>query len=232
MVYASGMTPAALFLDLDGTLVDSEPLHFRSHREFLSSQGITAHDDSFSANIGKGDRQFYEDLIAAHSVKGDAVEWVQQKTALLMQIYRQEGLPGRPGVNELLERALQLGIACVVVTSSTRALCSLSLEVVGLAKRLPCRICHEDTMGHKPDPAPYLLAARRLSVPSERCVVIEDSISGVISGKSAGCSVIGFPGLVSSQDLLDAGAQRCVQSLSEVLEGSTSTRAQVHTARR
>jgi HAD superfamily hydrolase (TIGR01509 family) len=229
------MTPAALFLDLDGTLVDSEPLHFRSHREFLSTQGIPASDEQFRANIGKGDRQFYESLISAHQVKGDAVEWVQRKTACLMQIYRQEGLPTRTGITSMLERAAQLGIACVVVTSSSRALCALSLEVAGWAHRLPTRICHEDTTAHKPDPAPYLLAARRLSVPPGRCVVVEDSVSGVISGKAAGCSVIGYPGagLVSAQELLQAGAGRCVLSLAEVLEGSSSApQAQAHVARR
>jgi len=214
------MTPAALLLDLDGTLVDSEPLHFRSHRTFLTTQGIAATDEQFRANIGKGDRQFYEQLMATHGVVGDALQWVQHKTAVLMSTYRTEGLPRRLGVHDMLDRAAQLGIPCMVVTSSSRALCALSLEVTGLARRLPSRICHEDTREHKPDPAPYLLAARRLGVAPDRCLVVEDSVSGVRAGRAAGCSVLGYPGLVPASELLAAGASRSVATLSEVLPGT------------
>jgi len=219
------MTPAALLLDLDGTLVDSEPLHFRSHRTFLATQGIPATDEEFRGNIGKGDRQFYEQLITTHGVVGDAVQWTVQKTAVLMSTYRDEGLPRREGVTQMLDRAASRGIPCVVVTSSGRALCRLSLEVTGLAQRLPSRICHEDTQAHKPDPAPYLLAARRLGIPPERCLVVEDSVSGVRSGRAAGCSVVGYPGLVAAAALLAAGAERCVDSLAEVLAGSAGSPA-------
>jgi len=69
---------------------------------------------------------------------------------------------------------------------------------------------------HKPNPEPYLLAASRLSVPPERCLVIEDSISGVKSGRAAGCHVIGFVGIITGEDLLAAGAHRTVTTLDQV----------------
>ncbi len=84
--------PAALLLDLDGTLVDSEPRHVATHRTFLATQGITASDELCIGNIGKGDRSFYERLIREHGHQADAGDWVVQKTALLMQSYRISGL--------------------------------------------------------------------------------------------------------------------------------------------
>ncbi len=224
------MTYAALLLDLDGTLVDSEPRHFHAHRTFLATQGITATDEMVVGNIGKGDHSFYQHLMKTHGISADAAAWVERKTALLMESYRIEGLALRPGVHELLARALAEGIACTVVTSAERRLCALSLDVAGLAKRLASRICHEDTVEHKPHPAPYLLACRRLSVPPQRCLVIEDSVSGVRSGKAAGCTVFASPGLVSAAELLAAGADRCVASLAEALDGMPSSSTRLRTA--
>jgi sugar-phosphatase len=226
------MSYAALLLDLDGTLVDSEPRHVETHRRFLATQGITASDELCEGNIGKGDQAFYQGLIDTHHVSGDAAEWVRKKTDLLMESYRITGLALRPGVHELLGRAFVDGIPCVVVTSAERRLCTLSLAVVGLDHRLPSRVCWEDTAGHKPDPAPYRLAARRMGVPPERCLVIEDSPSGVKSGKAAGCTVVGYPGLVASRELLAAGADRCIGSLAEALATAPAASARAQAARR
>ena len=209
--------PAALLLDLDGTLVDSEPRHRDAHCRFLATQGIQASDEVIFANIGKGDLPFYAHLINLHGAQGDPQAWIERKTEMLMEDYRIRGLALRPGVHELLAQAASGGIAIIVVTSAERHLATLSLEVAGLAQRLPARICHEDTREHKPHPAPYLLAAQRLGVPPDRCLVVEDSHIGVAAGKAAGCTVIGYPGLISAEALIKAGANRCVTSLTQVL---------------
>ncbi len=104
----------------------------------------------------------------------------------------------------------------MVVTSAERALLRLSLQVAGLDRRLMSHVCHEDCSEHKPHPEPYLLAARRLGVPPQRCLVVEDSLAGVASGCAAGCEVIGFPGLVEARQLREAGASRTIASLAEV----------------
>ncbi len=203
--------PAALFLDLDGTLVDSEPLHIEAHRRFLASQGVAFSVDDLAGNIGKGDIAFYRALVERQQLGAvDVLDWTRRKTQVLMEIYRGEGLPIRPGMAALLDRAFASGVFVAVVTSSDRALCVLSLEVTGLDRRLPMRVCYEDVTHHKPHPQPYLLAAERLSVPPANCVVVEDSESGVRSARAAGCTVIGFAGLVSAERQLAAGAHRCI----------------------
>ncbi len=214
------MTPAALLLDLDGTLVDSEPRHVRSHQLFLAGENVAISAEECIGNIGKGDRAFYARIIAERALQGDPDAWVARKTELLMRSYREQGLALRPGAQELLESAFRLGIPCVVVTSAVRELCRLSLEVTGLAHRLMARVCHEDVRSHKPDPEPYLLAAARLGVPPGRCLVVEDSLAGVASGCAAGCTVIGFGGMVPAAALQSAGAHRTVTSLADVLPGT------------
>ena len=209
-------TPAALLLDLDGTLVDSEPCHFEAHKRFLASVEMPVTQDDVIGNVGKGDLVFYHSLLARAGRTADVEAWVHAKTAVLIGMYRSGGLALRPGVTGLLARASASGVFAHVVTSAERELAALSLEVTGLAQRLPARVCYEDVIEHKPNPAPYLLAASRLSVPPAQCLVIEDSISGVKAGVAAGCTVIGFVGIISADDLRAAGAHRTVTTLDEV----------------
>lgn len=210
------MTPAALLLDLDGTLVDSEPCHFAAHARLLATFGMSVTQADFEGHVGTGDRAFYRALMARHGVVGDADAWVERKTDLLLDIYREQGLHLRPGVMGLLERAAARGLYGYVVTSAERRVAALSLAVTGLAQRLAARLCYEDVLRHKPDPEPYLLAAARLSVPPAHCLVIEDSPSGVRAGKAAGCTVLGFAGVISGDRLLAAGADRVITHLDQV----------------
>jgi HAD superfamily hydrolase (TIGR01509 family) len=210
------MAYAALLLDLDGTLVDSEPCHFAAHYQFLTTVGVPVTQADIESNVGKGDRVFYRSLMTRYGVVGDADAWVERKTDLLLAIYREQGLQLRPGVMDLLERAATRGLYGLVVTSAERRVAAMSLAVTGLAQRLAARVCREDVIHQKPDPEPYLLAAERLSVPPARCLVIEDSPSGVLAGKAAGCTVIGFAGVISGDQLLAAGAERVITHLDQV----------------
>ena len=200
------MPVAALLLDLDGTLVDSEPCHFRAHEIFLARHGIAVTQADLLGNIGKGDPEFFALLAARHGLDVDLPAWVAAKTEVLLGIYRAAALPCQPGVAALLEHATSEGIACCIVTSSERLVAAEALASAGLAARLPMRICREDTLRHKPDPAPYLLAASRLGVPPAACLVIEDSVSGVRAAVAAGMPAIGFAGLIPAEHLREAGA--------------------------
>lgn len=211
------MSYAALLLDLDGTLVDSEPRHFEAHKRFLASVQMPVTHEDVVGNVGKGDKVFYRSLLERAGRTADVDDWVLRKTAVLMAMYRSDGLALRPGVRGLLDRAAAKGVFAHVVTSAERALAALSLEVTGLAARLPARICHEDVARHKPDPEPYLLAAERLGVPPQHCLVVEDSPSGVRAGIAAGCQVVAFTGVITREALRAAGATRIVAHLDEVV---------------
>ncbi len=226
-------SPAALLLDMDGTLVDTEPLHFTAHKRYLATQGMPVSHEDVVDNVGKGDRSFYAALAARTGRTIDATAWVSAKTEVLLDLYRTQGVPRQPGVDSLLDYAWREGIACCVVTSATRRVAIATLGAAGLADRLPARICAEDTVAHKPDPAPYLLACRRLDVPPEACVAIEDSISGVAAARAAGCITIGFAGLIPAERLLAAGATATVIDLAQLLpEGAVDSSSRRRAAQR
>jgi HAD superfamily hydrolase (TIGR01509 family) len=221
-------TFAALLLDFDGTIVDSEPRHCEAHRRFLATQGIALGESELVGNIGKSDRLFYLELMTRHRKTGDVVQWMEGKTEVLLELYRTAGLELRPGVRELLDHAFAEGVPVCVVTSTERRVAALGLALIGLDRRLPARVCYEDVARRKPDPQPYLLAAARLGVPPERCLVVEDSTTGVSAAVAAGAVTVGFVGLTGEQQLLAAGASRCVRSLDELVPlnrqpGATAT---------
>lgn len=224
----STRTFAAILLDFDGTTVDSEPLHCRAHQQFLRSQGIDISEAEIYGNVGKSDRLFYLDLMARHGKQGDVFQWMEGKTDLLLEIYRTEGLELRPGVKDLLDHAFEQGVTVCLVTSTERRVAQVGLEIVGLHQRIMNRVCYEDVERRKPAPDPYLLAARRLSIPPQRCLALEDSANGATSAATAGALTVGLVGLTSAKDLLAAGAKRCVHSLAELIPltaqpGSTNT---------
>ena len=207
--------PAALLLDLDGTLIDSEPLHFEAYRRFLAPLGIPVTDADLTNNIGKGDPEFCETLLKRHGLTASVEEWMAGKSRVLAELYQTE-LRLRPGVHALLERAWIAGVPCVVVTSTIRQVATIALTVTGIAGRLPMRVCNEDTVEHKPHPAPYLLAISRLGVPAKRCLAVEDSLSGIRSVKAAGARAIAVPDIITGEQLAAVGADQVCASLDEV----------------
>ncbi len=122
-----------------------------------------------------------------------------------------------------------------LVTSTERRVAQVGLEIVGLDRRLMSRVCYEDVERRKPAPDPYLLAAKRLGVPPQRCLALEDSVNGTIAAVSSGALTVGLVGLTSAADLLAAGAKRCVHSLAELIPlraqpGATNTFRRVITS--
>jgi HAD superfamily hydrolase (TIGR01509 family) len=100
-----------------------------------------------------------------------------------------------PGARELLAEVAAAGLPYALVTSSQRALADAVLAGTGF--RFPVTVCGEDVPATKPDPAPYLLAAKLLDVEPGRCAALEDSPNGVASATAAGCLVVAVPSFVA-----------------------------------
>jgi HAD superfamily hydrolase (TIGR01509 family) len=100
----------------------------------------------------------------------------------------------RPGARALLAEVGAAGVPYALVTSSEREFARAVLDCTGF--RFPVVVTGDDVSAHKPDPEPYLLAARLLGADPRRCVALEDSPNGVASAGAAGCVVIAVPSLL------------------------------------
>jgi mannitol-1-/sugar-/sorbitol-6-phosphatase len=130
-----------------------------------------------------------------------------------LEIEDVEGIVALPGAAELLRELPASRYA--IVTSATRPLAEVRLRAAGL--EVPANlVTARDVQRGKPNPDPYLMGARILSVPTAECVVIEDAPSGIRAGKAAGARVVALRTTASDAELQDAGADWIVESCAEL----------------
>jgi HAD superfamily hydrolase (TIGR01509 family) len=188
----TGALQAVLF-DLDGLLVDSEPLWFEVERSVMARLGGQWGPADQDALIGGSLERTVTYLLAKApqpppALPGEVARWLLDG---MTELVLARGLPVQPGARELLAEVAAAGIPHALVTSSARQIMLAALAVTGM--RFPVTVCGEDVHRTKPDPEPYLCAAARLGVAPGGCVVCEDSPSGVAAARAAGCPVIAVP---------------------------------------
>jgi HAD superfamily hydrolase (TIGR01509 family) len=206
------MSLRAVLFDMDGLLVDSEPLWFVVEREVCERLGGQWGAADQEALIGGSLERTVSWLLAkatgaVTASRADVARWL---VAGMARLVLERGLSLQPGAARLLAALDAAGVPCALVTASSRAIMDAVLKVTGLS--FGVTVCGEDVRRPKPDPEPYLLAATRLGVPAAGCVVLEDSPTGIAAARAAGCPVIAVP----SVPVLPAPGLITVKSLDEV----------------
>ena len=186
----------AVLFDMDGLLIDSEPLWLAAETEVMRQLGSagnwTASDQHalLGGSLGKTVRYLLSK--AARPQPPEVVaDWLMGG---IEDTVRRDGVPLRPGAAELLTAVAAAGLPHALVTSSERGFMNAVLDKTGL--RFEVTVCANDVTHTKPDPEPYLLAAKLLNVDPARCAVLEDSPNGVAAAEAAGCRVFAVPSLV------------------------------------
>jgi beta-phosphoglucomutase len=213
------MTDAfAAIWDVDGTLVDTAELHYRAWIELAAEIGKPFTRKDFTATFGRRNPEIIRSLWdpdASDAVVADLAERKEQsyRTAAL-----REGVTLLPGVRELLEGLKALGWRQAIGSSAPLANVDLILTVTGTKDFFDAIASAEDTTRGKPDPQVFQVAAAKLDVSPERCVVFEDAVAGVEAAKVAGmkCVAVRFVGHHSAEALRAAGADRVVECLTEI----------------
>jgi beta-phosphoglucomutase-like phosphatase (HAD superfamily) len=198
---ASQESPAALLFDLDGVLVHSHAPIERAWRRWADRYGVdwsTLAPHIVGQRAVDTIRAVLPDLPAAQ-VEQDAVDINQEQQTDVSDVYPVAGMP------QLVTRAVEEGTPWAVVTGCPRPLAIARLAAAGYPAP-PVLVTAEDVAAGKPAPDGYLHAAAELAVPADRCVVLEDSASGVAAGRAAGATVIGVrtgaAGDLSAADLV------------------------------
>jgi HAD superfamily hydrolase (TIGR01509 family) len=185
---------AAVLFDMDGLLVDTEPLWLETETEVMARLGAPWTPEDQQALLG-GSMARTVGYLLAKATRPAAPETVGRwMMAGMLDRVRAGRVVVRPGARELVAAVAAAGLRYALVTSSQREFAVAVLGATGLA--FPVTVCGEDVAATKPDPEPYLLAAKLLGAPPERCVALEDSPNGVASATAAGCRVVAVPSLV------------------------------------
>ncbi|MBI3507998.1 MAG: HAD family phosphatase [Proteobacteria bacterium] len=179
----------ALLFDIDGTLTDTEAVHFESWTRVLKPLGISVALDHYMANfVG-----LTSDAIVARNFAGIdpaiARALPDRKEGLFRTLL--DSLVPTPGLGELLDRAREQGTRLAAVTNAPRANAELILGKLGLGTIFETLVIGDELTRGKPDPLPYLTALGRLGVAADEARVYEDSAAGVKAGVAAGIRTVG-----------------------------------------
>jgi len=186
-------TIAAVLWDLDGTLVDTEPLWMAAQHELAAEFGkVWTQQDGLNL-VGHSlldSGAYIKQRLQLSMEPTEIVDYLVSRMATAMRTH----LDWRPGARELIESVVGSGTPQALVTMSYLPLAAPVLDVIGDFKA----VVTGDTVTHgKPHPEPYLRAAAQLGVDPSECVAIEDSPAGATSAEAAGCHVVVVPNYVA-----------------------------------
>ena len=181
----------AVLWDMDGTLVESEAIAVEALAAALAEQGIAEPPHLYETTVGRSADAIYAWLKQEHGLDFDFIEWEMRKYH--HYIARVAGLRGFEPAIDTWRRLEQAGIAQAVISNSDRTIVDVNLRSVGLAKPGLVTVSRNDIRHGKPDPEGYLRAAWLLGVDSQRCVVVEDSLSGAAAGVASGMTTFFVP---------------------------------------
>jgi beta-phosphoglucomutase len=213
----------ATFFDFNGVLVNDEVVHFETFREVLAGLGVTLSEhDYLHRYLGFDDAGAFRAILEDAGQQPSAEQiagLIESKRPLYMSRAR-ASLPTFAGAAELVRRRAAAGPA-LVVSGALRDEVELGLEVLGVRSEILTIVSAEDTQVCKPDPEGYLLGIRYLAERGQaeaaaRGLVIEDSLAGVEAAKAAQLPCVGVTHTYSEQELLGAGADAVVGSLSAI----------------
>lgn len=171
----------ALLLDLDGTLIRTDNLHYSLWTEILSSYGVTLTQEQYDTRIaGRSDAAIWAEWgVGTAEERAWWTEWKEQ--AFLRRI--QETVPV-PGGKKLIQDWINAGQWVGVVTNSNEKTALALLQRLGIEHLLDVWITSDSGCAPKPSPEPYQKALYELGIPVERCIIVEDSEIGLASAQA------------------------------------------------
>jgi beta-phosphoglucomutase len=205
--------PGALLFDLDGTLCDTDRLHYGAYGTLLQDFGRSITLDHYKTHImgAPNDaimRAMFPDLdIARHRELADRKEALFREAITALEPTR--------GVTALLDWADARGIGVAVVTNAPRANAEMMLKGLALDRRIATVVLGDELERAKPDPLPYATALARLGATAERALAFEDSLPGIRSASGAGIATYGIRTGHPDAVLLGAGAVGAIDDFTD-----------------
>lgn len=203
----------AILFDLDGTLADTDSIHFAVWQDILVRYELDIDRSFYRQRIsGRTNSKIIKDIIPQLTLE-DAWKLATEKE----ESYRRLAhcLLPTPGLDRLVELTERANIKKAVVTNAPEDNAVYMLKVLRLTDTFPTVILAKDAPPGKPDPAPYQLALDRLMVKSHQAIAFEDSMAGIRSAVGAGIYTIGVTSSHTAEDLLNAGASMTVNDFND-----------------
>lgn len=202
---------SAILFDMDGTIIDSEPLWLQAEIQVMAELGCHW-DEQDQINCLGGPMERTEKYMQDRSGNVKPYGYFGQRLNEVMKLKFVEDLELVPNALELIKKSKEAGLKTALVTASGRELMNSALT------RFPensfdIAISRDDVANSKPHPEPYLMAAERLKVKIDECLVLEDSMTGVRAGLDSGAQVVAISHIIS---IANEENLRVISNLSEI----------------
>ncbi len=208
----------AVLLDLDGLLIDSEPIYRLAWQSAAADLGYELTDALYLTLIGLSDHDSERILIQAFGPNFPLAQFRVLWPAWWRRQLEVAGIPVKPGLWEFLKVMEKLHLPTAVATSSDGEQAEMSLRAAGLSQRFSCVVTGDQVFNGKPAPDIFLEAARRLAVHPQNCIVLEDSDAGILAAAAAGIPALVIPDLKPPSGEAAAVALGIFSSLKEAAE--------------
>ncbi|KAL6906359.1 hypothetical protein ACP4OV_003960 [Aristida adscensionis] len=210
----------AVLFDIDGTLVDSDPIHFDAFRELLLqvgfNGGVPITEEFYSASISGGHNEDLARELFPEMDHQKAMQFMDDKEAMFRKQHLAPGkLKAVDGLHELCKWIDDRGLKRAAVTNAPRANAELMLSLLGLTEFFPVLIIGSECDRAKPFPDPYLKALELLGASPDHAIIFEDSSSGIRAGVAAGVPAVGLTTRNPEKALSDAGASLLIKDFQD-----------------
>ena len=182
---------SAVLWDMDGTLVDSAEYHWQAWRDTMSSEGSPITHQQFLATFGQRNDSILRQWLGKRATPELTQHIGDAKEAVYRQHVRQHGIAALPGALEWVNLLYAQGWRQAIASAAPRANVETILDVLHAGWCFQAIVSAEDVQKGKPDPEVFLVAAAKLGVAPEHCVVVEDAQHGVEAARAAGMKSIG-----------------------------------------
>jgi HAD superfamily hydrolase (TIGR01509 family) len=207
------VTRLALLFDLDGTLVESDPLHLAAFNAVLAPFGRTLDMDGYQTHVmGRPNSEIMARLLPGESRN-------HEDLAIHKEAMFRDSLPDQiepvAGIHALLDWSDENGAGLAIVTNAPRKNAEAMLAACGLAGRFETIIIGDECARPKPDPLPFQEAMRALGTNPSRSIAFEDSPSGLRAARASGARVFGLRTGLEDAQLRQAGAHQSIQDFTD-----------------
>ncbi len=201
--FRNNMIKGILF-DMDGVLVDSEEYIFEATKQMFAEHGVIVKPEDALPFVGTGENRYISGIGELNGFIVD-IERDKARTYAIYEEITRGKLQAIPGVRTFIDQCKAKRLKMAVASSADRKKIAINLREIGLdATLFDAVISGEDVEHKKPFPDIYLLAANRIGVKPEVCLVVEDAISGITAGKAAGAKCLALTTSFPAEKLSEA----------------------------
>lgn len=183
----------AVLFDMDGVIVDTEPLHRKAYFEMFSHYGIDVSEALFNTFTGRTTQSVCDQLIADFSLKATAEELMSKKRERFKYLFDNDpDFDLIPGVKALIQNYYDNGVKLVLASSASNVTIDMVFEKFNLNPYFMGKISGTDLKASKPNPEIFELAAKISGEHKENCIVIEDSTNGILAAYNANIFCVAY----------------------------------------